>query len=163
MLTNDAQISYATTEGYVPVTSKAQNSEEYKDYFAHMGEVDGEDNKTYYHVKLKATKLLMDNTENTFITPVFNGSTSLRNAAGQLIEEVTKTVRRGGKVDDEYIDGLYENMKVTYHLDELNGKMGFGKLPAGSVILLMVLALAWCFIGVFAIFDRKKQKFSDKS
>ena len=163
MLTNDVQISYATTEGYAPVTSKAQNSEEYKDYFAHIGEVNGEDSKTYYHVKLKATKLLMDNTENTFITPVFNGSTSLRNAAGQLIEEVTKTVRRGGTVDGKYIDELYKNMKITYHLDELNGKVGFGKLPAGSVILLIVLALAWCFIGVFAIFDRKKQKFSDKA
>ncbi len=32
MLTNDIQISYATTEGYVPVTSKAQESAEYVDY-----------------------------------------------------------------------------------------------------------------------------------
>ena len=163
MLSNDAQISYATTEGYAPVTSKAQNSEEYKDYFSRMGEVDGEDNKKYYHVKLKATKLLMDNTENTFITPVFNGSTSLRNAAGQLIEEVTKTVRRGGEVDGEYLDELYDTMSVTYHLDELNGKKAFGPMPVGSVILLTILAVTWVFIGVFAIFERKKQKLSDKS
>ena len=36
----------------------------------------------------------MDNTDKTFTTPVFNGSTSLRDAAGQLIENVTKSVRR---------------------------------------------------------------------
>ena len=163
MISNDAQLAYATTEGYAPVTSKAQNSEEYKDYFSRMGEIDGEDNKKYYHVKLKATKLLMDNTENTFITPVFNGSTSLRNTAGQLIEEVTKTVRRGGEVNDEYLDGLYETMSVTYHLDELEGKKSFGEMPTGSVILLIVLATTWVFIGVFAVFERKKRKLADKS
>ena len=161
MLSNDAQIAYATTEGYVPVTSKAQNSQEYKDYFSKMGEMDGEDSKKYYHVKLKATKLLMDNTENTFITPVFNGSTSLRNTAGQLIEEVAKTVRRGGKIDKAYLDELYENMSITYHLDELSGKKEFGKMPTGSVILLIVLAVIWIFIGVFAIFERKKRKITD--
>lgn len=163
MLSNEAQIAYATTEGYAPVTSKAQSSEEYKDYFAHIGENDGGDNKKYYHVKLKATKLLMDNTENTFITPVFNGSTSLRNAAGQLIEEVVKTVRRGGKVDSEYLNTLYESMEVTYHLDELEGKKGFGSMPAASVILLTVLAVTWVLIGAFAIFDRKKRKFPDNA
>jgi multiple sugar transport system substrate-binding protein len=161
MLSNDAQIAYATTEGYAPVTSKAQNSQEYKDYFSKMGEMDGEDSKKYYHVKLKATKLLMDNTENTFITPVFNGSTSLRNTAGQLIEEVAKTVRRGGKIDEAYLDELYENMSITYHLDELSGKKEFGKMPTCSVILLIVLAVIWIFIGAFAIFERKKRKITD--
>ena len=160
MLSNDAQLAYATTEGYAPVTSKAQNSEEYKEYFSQMGELDDEDNKKYYHVKLKATKLLMDNTENTFITPVFNGSTSLRNTAGQLIEEVTKTVRRGGEVNDEYLAKLYENMTVTYHLDELDGKKEFGKMPTASVILLTVLAITWIFIGAFAVFRQKKAKIS---
>ena len=31
LLTNDVQIGYAKTEGYVPVTFKAQNSEEYQE------------------------------------------------------------------------------------------------------------------------------------
>lgn len=30
--------------------------------------------------------------ENTFVTPVFNGSASLRDASGQLIENVVKSV-----------------------------------------------------------------------
>ena len=90
LLTNDVQIAYSQTEGYAPVTSKAQNSEEYKDYLSRAGE----DDSLYYDVKLDATKLLIENTENTFVTPVFNGSASLRNAAGQLIENVTKSMRR---------------------------------------------------------------------
>ena len=72
------------------ITTKAQNSEIYKDYLSRVGE----DNELYYDVKLEATKLLIENTENTFVTPVFNGSASLRNAAGQLIENVNKAVRR---------------------------------------------------------------------
>ena len=38
LLTNDVQIAYSQTEGYVPVTLKAQNSEEYKDYMSRAGE-----------------------------------------------------------------------------------------------------------------------------
>ncbi len=39
-------------------------------------------------------KMLLANSDNTFVTPVYNGSASLRDAAGQLIENVTKSVRR---------------------------------------------------------------------
>ena len=37
MLTNDVQIAYSSTEGYVPVTTKAQESSQYKDYLARAG------------------------------------------------------------------------------------------------------------------------------
>ena len=46
LLTNEVQIPYAQTEGYVPVTSKAQQSEEYQDYLSRAGE----DDDTYYDV-----------------------------------------------------------------------------------------------------------------
>ena len=82
-------IAYAGTEGYVPVTSKAQSSDAYQDYLARSGE----DNSTHYDVKIMASKLLLDNTQNTFVTPVYNGSASLRSAAGQMIEEVTKAAQ----------------------------------------------------------------------
>ena len=36
---------------------------------------------------LEAVKLLLANTENTFTTPVFNGSASLRSAAGELFPD----------------------------------------------------------------------------
>ena len=103
MLTDEVQIAYSQTEGYAPVTSKAQNSDVYRDYLAR----EGEDNQLYYDIKLKASKLLLENTDNTFVTPVFNGSASLRDAAGQLIENTVKGVRRGQTVDDAYGQALY--------------------------------------------------------
>ena len=56
----------------------------YQDYLSRAGADDDE----HYRVKIEAAQLLLDNLENTFITPVFNGSASLRDAAGQLIEDV---------------------------------------------------------------------------
>ena len=52
--------------------------------------------------------------DNTFTTPVYNGSTSLRNAAGQLIENVVKSVRRKETVDDAYMTRLYADVTSLY-------------------------------------------------
>ncbi len=92
LLTNDVQLSYSGTEGYIPVTTKALDSEEFRDYLSKSGQ-----DEDHYQVVIDAKRLLMDNINNTFVTPVFNGSTSLRDAAGQLIEEVTKDMRRTKK------------------------------------------------------------------
>ena len=159
LLTNDVQIAYAQTEGYVPVTSKAQNSPEYLDYLSR----EGEDGDMYYDIKLKATKLALDYTENTFVTPVFNGSASLRNAAGQLIEEVTKATRRGKTVDSDYIDSLYGEMISLYRLDGIGAGSGeraeLGELPATAIALLSAIAAAWVFIGIYvAVGALKKRK-----
>ena len=96
LLTNEVQIAYSETEGYIPVTTRAQNSAEYQDYLARGGE----DTGAHYEVKIKASHLLLDHIDDTFVTPVFNGSASLRDAAGQLIENTVKSVRRGETVDD---------------------------------------------------------------
>ncbi len=112
MITNSVQIAYSKTEGYVPVTYRAQQSSEYMDYLSRSGE----NNQEYYNVKIDATKILLNNLDNTFVTPVFNGSTSLRNAAGQMIEEVVKTKNKNKIVDDNYIEQLYENMISLYRL-----------------------------------------------
>ena len=143
MLTNDVQIAYSGTEGYVPVTLKAQNSDVYRDYLAR----EGEDNEMYYDIKLKAAKLLIENTDNTFTTPVFNGSTSLRDAAGHLVEDLTKSVRRKQTVDEAYIEGLYSNTRTLYRLDQISGNTSeLGPLPRTSVILISVLGAAWVLI-----------------
>ena len=115
MLTNEVQIAYSQTEGYAPVTRKAQESKEYQDYLNRSGENNG----LYYSVKLDATKLLLSNTDNTFVTPVFNGSVSLRSAAGQLIENVNKSVRRKQEIDEAYIKSLYEEVSALYRLDQI--------------------------------------------
>ena len=57
-------------------------------------------------MKIKASRILTDNVAHTFVTPVFNGSTSLRNAAGQMIENVTKSVRRKEEINDAYMEEL---------------------------------------------------------
>ncbi|MBQ6075287.1 MAG: extracellular solute-binding protein [Lachnospiraceae bacterium] len=114
LLTNDVQIAYSQTEGYVPVTLKAQNSEEYQNYLSRAGQ----DNDMYYHVKIEAAELLINNVENSFVTPVFNGSASLRNAAGTLIEEAVKNGFRKKATDDAFITALYEKTIALYHLDK---------------------------------------------
>ncbi len=158
LLTNDVQIAYSETEGYVPVTTKAQNTPEYQEYLA----LEGSDGDTHYDIKIKAAKLLMANTGNTFVTPVFNGSASVRDAAGQLIENVTKSVKRKKTVDDAFIESLYKDMRSLYHLDQggpsaaVSEKKDLGKLPAASVALLTVLALAWIMIIAFWIGEKAK-------
>jgi len=150
MLTNEVQIAYSQTEGYAPVTTKAQNSSEYQDYLSRSGE----DNDLYYSVKLDATKLLLENTGNTFVTPVFNGSASLRNAAGQLIENVNKSVHRNQEVNETYIESLYDEVTALYRLDQISGadgKVSFGPLPDASKALLWGLSICWILMGAYII------------
>ncbi len=158
MLTNEVQIAYAQTEGYAPVTLKAQESAEYKDYMSRGGE----DNELYYDIKIQATQLLMDNTENTFVTPVFNGSASLRDAAGHITETVTKSTRRHKTVDDPFLDTLFDETLSLYRLDQTSatsgGKADLGPLPVTSVILLSALGTAWILIAVWAVLSKKKKK-----
>ena len=158
MLTNEVQISYSQTEGYVPVTSKAQESPEYQDYLSRCGE----DNDLYYDVKIKAAKLLLDNTENSFITPVFNGSASLRDAGGQLIESVTRSVLRKETIDEAYMQKLFSDVSSLYRLDQIqisnNHRAELGKLPAGSVALLCTLAGIWLIMGLCIICTKRRGK-----
>jgi len=149
LLTNDVQIAYAQTEGYVPVTGKARQDAAYQDYLAR----EGEDDQLHYDVKLKASRLLLDNVDNTFTTPVYNGSASLRNAAGQLIEDVTKSVRRKETVDAAYMAKLYDSVTSLYRLDQrsaLAGSGALGPLPAPARALLVTLGCAWALIAVYA-------------
>lgn len=160
LLTNEVQIAYSGTEGYVPVTSKAQESARYQEYLARCGE----DNDRYYDVKIKASRLLLDNVDNTFVTPVFNGSTSLRDAAGQMIENVTKSIRRKQEVNEEYLENLYTDMISRYRLNvgenqnPASGKADLGKLPQTAKILLLSLGTAWALMGVYVIWEAVKRK-----
>lgn len=162
LLTNDVQIGYSETEGYVPVTEKARESEEYLDYLSRSGE----DNDEHYSIKIDATKMFIENTENTFITPVFNGSASLREAAGQMIENCVKTVRRKGTVDDAYIDDLYSDINSLYRLDQITGQSkllvdeatDLGPLPAAAVALIVTLVVVWILIGAYFAYTKLKEK-----
>ncbi len=161
LLTDDVQIAYSGTEGYVPVTLKARNTQEYQDYLAK----EGQDRKEHYDVKIKATKLLLENTQHTFVTPVFNGSASLRDAAGQLIENVVKSVRRKQTVDDKFIDKLYQDVISLYRLDQIGGttetKKDLGPLPVTAKLLLGTLALVWICIITVSVARVLKNKAKD--
>ena len=149
LLTNSVQIAYAETEGYMPVTYMALNDPDYSDYL-------GSD---AYQVKLDATKMLISNIDKTFVTPVFNGSTSLRDCAGYLIESVAKSVRRHETVD---IDKIYESAVSLYRLDQTSSAgsstTDLGPLPAESIWLLSVIGGIWVLIGAYFIYEKAKRK-----
>ncbi len=157
LLTNQMQIAYAQTEGYVPVTTKARRTAQYQDYLQRSGE----DNDLYYEVKIRATQLLLENTENTFVTPVFNGSASLRDAAGMLIENVAKSVNRKQTVDEAYYQKLYEDMRTLYHLDEggaaTAGKAELDELPVTAAALLTALGASWLAIGLYLLLELRRK------
>ena len=158
LLTNDVQIAYSETEGYVPVTSKAQGSAEYADYLSRSGE----DNDLYYDVKIEAVKLLLENTDNTFITPVWSGSASLRDAAGSLIESVVKSVRRKEKIDDSYFTKLYSDTTSLYRLGQNKPQSGsekdLGPIPGTAVALLCAIAAAWALLAAGFIVKKVREK-----
>lgn len=166
LLTNEVQIAYAETEGYVPVTSKAQESEEYQEYFSRKGE-----DEDHYAVKIEATQLLLDHVDETFTTPVFNGSASVRTAAGQLIETTVKAVRRGQTVDDSFFEETYDDIASMYRLDQVGANAtlqeedteDLGPLPARSKALLFSLAFAWIIIALVWIRRAGKAKKAQNS
>ena len=149
----------------MPVTTKAQNDPEYIDYLnsADINSVD------FYAPKIEAAKLLIRNTENTFTTPVFNGSASLRDAAGQMIENVTKSVNRKDSVDEAYIEKLYSDIQSLYHLDQVQKastdatkKADLGPLPGTAKALLITILVVWLGIGFVFIKGKLKNLNSKK-
>ena len=170
LLSNKVQLGYAETEGYLPVTLKAQQSPEYLDYLSRKGE----NNQEYYDIKIEASELLQKHTGDTFVTPVFNGSASLRSAAGQLIENVCKSARRKEEMSDAYIEKQYKDVSSLYRLDQIkvaqegenNGeedaqepeKTGWNELPPESRALLITLPCIWLAITGFSLYRAKKTK-----
>ena len=158
MLTDGVQMAYAQTEGYLPVTEDALNNPAYVDYLSRGGE----DNDLYYHVKLRATHLLLDNIPNTFVTPVFNGSASLRDAAGHVIEGVTKAIRRKKTVDEQFLDDLFTETESLKRLDQISvtggAKAPLGALPAGAKALLLGLGVIWLGLLGWYLGDLRKRK-----
>ena len=165
LLTNEVQISYSQTEGYIPVTSKAHNLPEYQDYLSRAGE-----DVLHYDVKIKAAKLLLSNIDNTFVTPVFNGSASLRDAAGTLIEEVTKSTRRKATIDEAYMEKLYKDVTALYRLDQLRpagasneegsdvDPDGLAPLPGAAKTLIVVLITSWVLMGAYVLWKKMKKR-----
>ena len=160
LLTNEVQIAYSQTEGYVPVTEKARQDPSYQNYLSRCGE----DDDLHYDVKIQATNILLENGDRTFTTPVFNGSASVRQAAGQLIEETVKAVRRKQPTDDKALDGIYEKVAALNRLDQIQrttGSKDLGPLPTEAKLLIFGLGLCW--VGIFGSILLERRKKSGKS
>ena len=170
LLTNSVQIAYSETEGYVPVTLKAQQDPAYQEYLSRAGE----DNQEHYRIKIDAARLLMENTANTFTTPVFQGSMAVRDAAGLLIETVCKNERRKQPVDDASLDQLRTEACSLYQLNPaapgwtaqaevsedaaVTVQQEEGPLPLASRVLLGTLAAVWVLIGLAAGYSALKRR-----
>ena len=85
---------------------------------------------------------------------MFNGSASLRDAAGQLIENTTKAARRNQTIDEAYFKKLFSDMNAQYHLGEhgITGKQDLGPLPGTAIFLLCTLGVCW--LGILAAWLR---------
>ena len=159
LLTDEIQTEYCHSEGYIPVTYRAQNNPGYKAYLETVS-----DDPDYYYVKLEASKILLRNVDNTFITPVFNGSASLRSAAGQLIENVCKSTRRNVTIDEAFMEKNFSETASLFHLNEKTVTSSFqrkelGRLPSESVVLIIVLCSIWIvllLIKIYSLFTKKK-------
>ncbi len=104
LLTDDIQFSFSKTEGYLPVSNRVVNSKAFNDYLNDENE---------YDIKRFATKLIIDNMDNMFVTSVFNGSSLCRSAAGYLIEAIFNPKYQSKK-------GIKELFKVVNNRYKLN-------------------------------------------
>ena len=154
MLTDEIQLGYTKTEGYLPVTKSATESDAFKAYL---------NNEKEYVVKREATKLVLDNIENTFISPVFNGSSDIRDAGAYLVEGVCGNNKRY-KTSEE-IDELYQKCIEKYGLQELinktTGNVERKPISKESIILLASLGIIWILLGAYVLnekFIKKKSK-----
>ena len=105
------------------------------------------------------------------MTPVFNGSASLRSAAGQLVENVCKSARRKEEMSDAYIEKQFKDVSSLYRLDQIKTageagdeeteeetKTGWNDLPGVSKALLIVVPCIWILLAGLSILKSKKDK-----
>ena len=105
--------------------------------------------------------LFTSNTENSFTTPVFSGSTLLRSAAGELVEEIVKWTRRNKVIDDAFVEETFSQINSLYKLDQIetqSGKKEFEALPTESIILIVGLGVIWLGMGSCFVIDKIKKR-----
>ena len=88
---------------------------------------------------------------------------NLRDAAGQMIESVVKSILRKEDMGGTYMDTLFEKMNSMYHLDQTDlsaesGKKDLGPLPQTAVILLGTLAVTWVLIIAYVLAGMLRKK-----
>ena len=80
-------------------------------------------------------------------------------AAGQLIEDVNKSVRRRQTINNKYLSSLYSDVSSLYRLDQIQASAdGLGPLPGVSRALLIGLAVCWVGMGVYVLREKLKTR-----
>ena len=79
LLSDDIQVEFSTTSGYLPVTNSALNSDSFKGFI------------TGDSIMAKTINVASGVKENLFQSPAFNGSNTARNQVGILLAEATKS------------------------------------------------------------------------
>ena len=82
-------------------------------------------------------------------------------AAGQLIENVTKSARRNETINDKYMEKLFKEVTSLYRLDSISGMAGDGKadlgpLPGTAKALIGTFAAVWVLIGLYVLKEKLK-------
>lgn len=85
LLTNEVQISYAQTEGYSPVTTKAIESTEFQAFL---------NSEDIYDVQKAAILNVMEYKDKTFTTPAFVGSADVRKQVGRIIDSASQSKKK---------------------------------------------------------------------
>lgn len=163
LLNKKTQINYSQTEGYLPVTNSAINSVEYQDSinnpnYAPSDVAPGsvEYNTIVYPVRIEATKILLNNIDNTFVTPVFSGSSLVRSAAGYLIEGIFKPKYK----KDNGIDLLFEETYALYNLNTVVKEEAIKEDTGNNnitYVLIGSILLAWVGIISYTAFEKLKK------
>ena len=83
-----------------------------------------------------------------------------------MVENCVKTVRRGGTVDDAYLEGMYSDVEQMYRLGEQRistGSKDLGPLPATAVVLLCCIGFAWLCMGIYVVKNYQMRYNSNRS
>lgn len=80
LTTEEVQVSFASTEGYSPVTNTAINSKDFQDFLS---------SDTTYSVQRDAILNVIEYKDSTFTTPAFLGSALVRDEVGKIINKAS--------------------------------------------------------------------------
>ena len=80
----ESQAAFAKASGYIPVSTAAQNSEDYKTYLA------GASGTSKDGIKALAAKVAVEQSDKYFTSPTFVGSSQARDEVGNIIVNVLK-------------------------------------------------------------------------
>ncbi|MBE6136848.1 MAG: extracellular solute-binding protein [Erysipelotrichaceae bacterium] len=97
LLTEETQVNFAKTEGYLPVTTTAVESEAFQSFLS---------SPDTYSVQRDAILNVIEYQDYTFVTPAFNGSALVRDVVGKIIDKSVMSKKREIDIDSIFSEAL---------------------------------------------------------